>query len=901
MPWLAKALAVVLAAAAASPGWAQLNEIEQQAVDDALSIAGLRRSDFSYDRYAFPKPRMLPVVDLGISSPFDSASNLMRLHASAQGSPVQIAERAAREVLGSPGKYSLQSGIPITPEAYAGLPPALRAPILRLGSALVQCDLMIRSSQTSLTPEELRTLIEGLPRLAVEEPKVAFEFVRQPMPSRSELLELLGRADIGAIQDAGVLLLREVEAAVASLKLVGLDLARPVRFSVGRMVIEVAGRGNDIHTSTDARLVIDLGGDDTYAGRAGAGVGYAAVLIDLGGDDRVRPRDLSVGAAVLGAGIAWFEGGNDTFDTGSLALGAGIGGVGAFVKQGGNDQYRSKTLAQGFGQWGLGLCLDTGGDDTYALQLFGQGAARTDGAGWLVDQEGRDQYRAGGLVLNSPLFTTAHYSFAQGFGMGYREDSGGIPGGAGLLTDLKGDDAYLGETYQQAASYWMGLGSLYDAEGNDTYSGHHYCQSSSMHLSASYLFDLAGDDAYVVRVGAAHAIGHDYGTAFLFDRAGDDNYASRDSNPSVGTANGAAIFIDGGGIDRYGGPSAQANASRGTGSLALFVDLGGADLYRTGLEDGAAVLRPSWGAAYDAASPAAAQAPAAPPAWPEIGSQPDPGPEELARLYTEASRWGVGSAQESVRAALEKLIAIGLPAWKWVLENRLAGADRLQMRALTAMAQQQKEEGRQLLAARLGTASGTELSNALRLCADARIVEAGPLLPALIARPETRLIAMGAAGSLKVVEAIPALVEAAKAGGLPARSAMVALSAIGHKDGLPLALALAAGSDPLTRRAAIGLLAQHPDAALAAATELLADADEVRARAGVQIAGAAGTAAGLALAGASLQDPRPGVRIEALVQLAGRCPDAFVEAFNAAKTDPFPTVAAVAKRLNARP
>src|SRR5205823_9991597 len=133
------------------------------------------------------------------------------------------------------------------------------------------------------------------------------------------------------------------------------------------------------------------------------------------------------------------------------------------------------------------------------------------------DRKGDDIYRAGGLVLNSPLFATVHYSNAQGYASGYREDTGGVSGGVGLLTDLEGDDSYLGETYCQAASYWFSLGSLYDQSGNDTYSAYHYAQASAMHCCGAYLFDLAGDDSYTIKYGAGHAIGHDYGVAFLLD------------------------------------------------------------------------------------------------------------------------------------------------------------------------------------------------------------------------------------------------------------------------------------------------------------------------------------------------------------------------------------------------
>jgi hypothetical protein len=876
---------------------AQLTEAEQQGFDDALLIGGLRRSDFSYDRYSFPKPRMLPLIDQGISSPFDAASALMKLHASGDGaSPAAIAERALYEGLAR----NFGSPPPPATDPVPGLdqvPLGLRGPVARLVRALRASDVLVREALKDISPKEQRELIEALPRWAVDQPSVKFDFVRQPMPTEERLGALLEKLKPLQIHRAGWLLSQEVEASMASLKEAKDDVAGILRVTVDRMVIEIAGRGADVHKSSDARLVIDLGGDDSYQGRAGAGIGYSAVVIDLGGDDRSTPKDAALGSGLLGVGIARFVRGNDRFSTGSLALGSGIGGVGIFVKEGGSDSYSSSTLSQGFGLAGLGLLIDTDGTDTYDLSLFGQGAGRWFGLGWLVDQKGRDIYRAGGFALNSPLFETAHYSFAQGFGMGHREDTGGRSGGIGLLTDLEGDDSYLGETYHQGASYWLSLGSLYDAKGNDSYNGYHYCQGSAMHNTGAYLFDLAGDDSYAVKVGAAHAIGHDYGTAFFLDRAGNDLYASQDSNPSIGTANGSALFLDAAGDDRYNGPPGAANPARGTGSLGVFVDLGGADLYRTGLADGLASVRPSWGVALDEADPQAAKQ-TAEPAWPAPGSAPNPGTAEIAALYGKAIQWGVGTAASEVDSSLRKLVAIGFPAWKWMVDEKLKTANRLELRAFTALATRMGAESRAYLIGKVDTAQGLELANAVSVASTAGITELGPKLPRLITDPKTRLAAIIAAGALKAKEAVPSLADASREGGLIMRASMASLAQIGDEGGVPVALALVLSSDPLARRAALSLAGRFPAQAIPAGRELLLDADEQRARAGLQLLGAAGTADSLSIIGESLTDPRAAMRIEALLQLAGRCPEPLRGAFNALRDDPLPAVAAVARGVN---
>ncbi len=878
---------------------AQLTEAEQQGIDDALLVSGLRRADFSYNRVPFAKPLMLPLVETGLMKPFDAAGQLMSLHQSAKDGPAAAVKRGLFEVLGVDSKPLP----PVPPPVFLDAPPILREAVVKLSAALTQCDTEIRAALASLTPAEQRILIEGLPRLAVQQPSVSFEFVKSTMPSEAVLHGLLAKVDVKRILSAGQLLSETVAVEVENLKKFSGDVPAPLRARVADKVVEIRGRGNDVISSTDARLVIDLGGDDIYTGRVGAGVGYSAVVIDLGGDDSAKARDLTLGAGLLGVGIAWFDGGDDRLQTGSIALGSGIAGFGAFVKAGGNDRYDSRTLSQGFGFAGMGLMTDLSGSDVYDVQLFGQGAARYQGLGWLVDHEGRDLYRAGGFFSAAPLVPTGTYSFSQGFGMGYREDSGGRAGGVGLLTDFAGEDSYLAGVYSQAASYWLAVGSLFDASGNDVYSAHYYSQASAMHLCGSYLFDLAGDDFYAVKVGAAHAIGHDYGNAFLLDRAGDDSYASRDSNPGVATANGSAVFIDGGGTDRYGGPSGAANPARGGISLSVFVDLGGKDLYRTGLADGEAAVRPTIGSALDMPdpqpqTPVPGGAAAVGPTPGSVAAAPD---EELLKIYQKAIQWGVGSAQAEVTENINKLVSMGLPAFEWMLRTQLVKAQRLELRAFVAVASALGDPAGQAMVKKAEGASNAELANLLRIAADARVTAFAPALPNLIGKPETRSAAINVASSLKSKESVPAILEAAKSGGMIMRVAMTALNSIGDAGGLPLALALAAGDDPHARYAAQGLLKQHPAACFEASRELLAEAEEFRARVGVELAGSVGTPEALNLIGVFLSDPRPGLRIAALIQLSHRCPEEFKAAMNELKSDPVVPVAALAKRLLAGP
>lgn len=866
---------------------AQLSEPERQGIRDALSIGNMRESDLDFARRPFSELGRIPLIDEALDHPLAAADRLMALHASAEKSPPSVYLQRIIEQVFEQSLTSLQHDPPLT--GLESLPADLRGPILGLVNWINSANNEIKRATAELTPLEKRSLIESLPVWAVEEPKVSFSFVKSKPLAKDEMLRLLAKVDLARIRSASARLMEAVWRASGELLSSKSDIDETIRIKIGGMPIVIAGRKNDLHADTDAVLTIDLGGDDTYTGRHGAGVGYAGVLIDIDGSDVYRVGDLNVGAAVLGIGIAvdW-SGREDTFVGGSLTFGAGLAGVGVQISGGGHDSFRSVALSQGYGQYGIGLLVDGEGNENYDLSLFGQGAARTEGVGWLIDEEGRDEYRAGGLALNSPLFATAHYSFAQGFGMGYREDTGGIGGGVGLLTDLKGDDVYIGETYQQAASYWYAVGSLFDGGGNDTYTGHHYCQSSAMHACAAFLFDMGGDDGYLVKVGAAHAIGHDYGVAVLLDRQGDDIYTSRDSTPGIGNANGLGLFIDGDGTDRYYGPPGKGNGARGTGSLGVFVDLNGSDDYRQGLRDASASTTPTWGVALDRPTLVVTSGndPVSERQRPVPGSLPMPSTEEMALLYAKAVQWGVGTAQQEVVASLDALVAIGGPALQWMLDNRLAIADRLHVRAFVHVVRALGDDGSRLVGAKAFRAKDSEMGPLLRIATDAGVSDFGAVLPGLFSKPAIAMQAVVAAGTLKAVATVPHLMSVCRSDDrLLVRAAMVSLEQIADPSSAGTAQAMLLNEDLMTRKAALSLLAKFEAQALSTGDVMTKSPDEFRCRIGLEILGRIGSGEALARVGAFLRDSRPGVRIEAALQLAGRCPQDRVAEFLSLKTD----------------
>jgi len=878
----------------------QLSVEERKGIEDALFIANLGLKDLEFERKPFSPKFPNALVNLSIDRPLEAADQLMRIHGEAKVGPIaRLLAVMIKDVLADSWPRELQPTVALPPDVQSA-PAALRPVLTLLILAMQEANNQVRKALAALSTDELRTLVEGLPVWCLEEPKVKLSFVKRSTPSLPVVLALLERVELWRIRAAAVALAETVEKTIPLLKRVPITLAAPLKFSAGGMSVVLAGRASDRHVDMDARLTIDFGGDDEYLGRHGAGIGYSSVLIDLGGNDRYDVPDASIGCGLMGIGIARDLGGTDQFLGKSLCFGSGVGGVGVFAKDGGHDQYRATSMAQGFGAFGIGLCLDGAGDDVYELKLLGQGAARTAGAGWQMDRLGSDIYRAGGLSWNEPLFKGVSYSNAQGFGSGFREDTGGVAGGVGLLTDLSGQDSYLADTYAQGASYWFALGTLFDQTGNDTYSGYHYCQASAMHISGAYLFDLAGDDGFLVKFGAAHSIGHDYGVAFFLDRSGDDVYAARDSNPGVGNANGLALFIDASGVDRYQGPPGKGNPARSTGSLGLFVDLFGQDLYRDGLRDGSAHVREGWGIAFDQSIPLGTDGP--PPTQidpPRPGSIPRPPDAELAQLYQRATQWGVGQAQEEVAASLQRLIGIGMPAFTWMCENRLKNADRLQMRAFTALVQALGPPARDAIALKVRSADLDEQRVALSVCIDAVVKEVGPLLAPLLASGGLRRAAVRAAGAIGAKEVVGLLIPMTlDPDRLIALDSMIALSLIGDPSANSTAQALYQSGNLPMRKAALSLLVKHPEESILVGKSLVLQDEERLARLGIELLGALGTPQALQEIGPKLIDPRPGVRIQAMLALNGRIPTEFRQYLATLKTDPIPTVRAIAQEID---
>ena len=407
---------------------------------------------------------------------------------------------------------------------------------------------------------------------------------------------------------------------------------------LGRIVI--AGSGKNEHKYSDAFLVVDLGGNDTYIGSAGSTPSLSipiSLFIDLEGDDKYLNDDEylpSQGSAILGAAMLLDMKGDDYYESKRLSQGAAMLGIGILADMEGDDVYRMWTSGQGGAYFGVGLAIDNRGNDEYYIWGDGQGYGGVGGVGSLVNRSGNDKYWAEPLSANVFRPDPSHskggkinYSYVQGCGVGRRgdiTDGHSWAGGMGTIIDLEGKDTYESGNWSLGCGYWYGIGLAYDGSGDDTYKSASWTQGAGAHFCIGAFFDEGGDDIHECweEPSVGMGFGHDYTLAMFYDRSGNDVYKLRDDGLGYAINMSQVYFIDTEGDDEYitGGkrynygwnnfqqynpPIIGAFQILFSNQICIFTDISGKDVYKnldpeTGIEktderlsDGAELFTPT--------------------------------------------------------------------------------------------------------------------------------------------------------------------------------------------------------------------------------------------------------------------------------------------------------------------
>lgn len=491
------------------------------------------------------------------------------------------------------------------PVRAATLPEDLHRPVAQLLHALLDATDAVESSWRHVTGVTLQRALAtpDVPRL--------LPGASVPWP------DLEDAARLGRDVERAAAALRLAAALAAALDALDLppdaDIDEPWRVETRHGPLVVAGRAADRHE--DARLVLDLGGDDAYVQSAAARMPQrpAALVVDLGGNDSYQGTTASgVGGVALLADL----GGDDVYGAEDGAgvhdgtQGYGLLGYGILYDLEGNDRYRAAGGAQGAAVFGGGLLLDASGDDSYEIDGEGQGFGGPGAAGALVDLAGNDVYRAepdpakAGGRADYHSEGRVNASNAQGAGVGRRgelTDGQVWAGGVGVLLDLGGRDLYEAGNFAQASGYAYGTGLLLDGAGDDEYRSTYFAQASASHEAFALLLDRAGDDRHHLAEGAGLGYGWDLAVGVLADESGDDRFRTRRLALGAADRSSVGVFLELGGDDRYavsegdegirllgasGGDPRNGEPGRpphravgGVPDLGLFLDLGGKDLY----------------------------------------------------------------------------------------------------------------------------------------------------------------------------------------------------------------------------------------------------------------------------------------------------------------------------------
>lgn len=389
------------------------------------------------------------------------------------------------------------------------------------------------------------------------------------------------------------------------------DLEFSYRSPIGRIMVN--GTKENLSDYSDAAILIDLGGNDTYRGAIGATSTAElpiAIAIDISGDDTFENTDdhlPSQGTGILGAGILIDGAGKDVYKSVTMSQGCGFFGTGVLLDIDGDDDYKLETSGQGCGYFGLGFALDVKGNDSRYLYGDGQGYGGVAGVGVIADYLGDDKYTA------EPLASVAdrgdyhsqgkiNANGAQGTGMGRRGDGSdghSWAGGLGALIDIKGNDQYYSGNWTLGCGYWFGTGIVYEGEGNDLYKSVYFTQASGAHYCIGVILDEGGNDTHELweTSGAGIAFGWDYTIAMLYDKGGNDKYIAKIISLGCAQIRSDALLIDIGGDDyyqlgkgqegfgaatyrdSYDHPSALSPFDAYAKSFGLLLDIGGKDTY----------------------------------------------------------------------------------------------------------------------------------------------------------------------------------------------------------------------------------------------------------------------------------------------------------------------------------
>lgn len=673
-------------------GEALLPAAYRQQLEKTMQTASLDTLDFNFlkdwsNSTGFKLPRILGFLEKPLQLPdyTDSCSTLIK-----QQDLLAIQQFCAKEISPSYRPEDIDKDLWNTRAMFAVSKPKKMIKYVQqlYGTAYPY----YKTAFSSLTSEELIQIQSFAWNILLEEEdsKAYQEFFKEKgiksvaLPSTDSLLVVLQKVNLPALLHGADILQCGWQALLDQREQIKFSLSSPyeVETQWGKMVI--GSKKSDQYSGRYA-FIMDCSGNDIYNLANQTNTQYPfSMIIDMSGNDQYNAQTIGgLQSALMGYSFLFDATGNDTY-RGKDWTGSAFWGVQHWVDLAGDDIYEGGYFSLGAAGFGISTLWDQSGNDTYRVTACGEAFGTIAGYGLLCDMEGHDSYYAGGKYLHAPLAPLDHRTMSQGFGFGIRPDLGG---GFGCLFDGSGNDTYQCGVYGQGVAYWYAVGMLIDEDGNDFYNAVYYPQGSGIHLATGILADKGGEDRYYSKHGPGQGAGHDYGVGFLIDKSGDDRYSVEGGN-GLGLANSVGIFIDGNGNDRYEGDFPKnygyGEPSRDSGSIGVFLDLAGKDIYPSGKKDDSTWQSGSFGVGADINSDYTPKTPVA-----EIAEQTATeidSTASIATIFAIASEWEVGSSVKRVRRARELLLSREKEASDYIWQSKMDSKSGLEYRVITEFA-----------------------------------------------------------------------------------------------------------------------------------------------------------------------------------------------------------------------
>jgi len=826
----------------------------------------------------------LPLADKLLDRPTDSLENLIGLHRTAESGLVEILKAALDAGY---GENVTEPERIVAPDLALpkDVPADASRSISRLVQAIVTTNTQIKQALAKLSPEERRELIESLPMLGLGKANYKVEFVTRVPSTPSRVFSLLSKVDLPKIRSAAVSLAGKVEVELPILRKVARSGSKikSTTLLAGGIKVAIGGTGDDVHAQRDVHLCVDFGGANRYTGRYGAGIGYTGLLLDFGNGTRADAGDATLGAGILGVGIARFDGAQNVLRAGSVSLGCGLAGVG-ILKFERATSIEGRALTLGTGLAGMGLVVAGKESDRLRCAYRGLGVGLPLGIGWVVNPGGDDAYF--GTSSQSLKGASGKVrSDAIGFASGISRVGSPFAGGIGLLTDLAGDDKY--ESGDRSISYaeFGGATSIFDESGDDNYQAGESAIVTANEEASAYLHDLGGSDLYLAPSGNSIVSAGESSNAILFDRAGDDRYIGSPSVVKTVSPSATEILFDPKGSNLLTFPFPETSFGVLPG-LSLWHLPGGPNLFGSGISE-ALEVRTSDGSITAITGDGSSDAGAAETA-PLAGSTEelwetalDPFSSQAARATRGLTAVGKGTlnywnADRLSRLTLEDASVVALVA-------------RQTQGSLPALAEAAPSEAKRAWVYAMGTAQ-QESEAVSKALSD---LQANDLDIPLVLRA---VVALGKPRSSESIAPLaiqpnPAISRWA------ARGLFAGLQRQTDSGTLATFEALLKSPDLLTRRIACRYFSVAPTKGIEIGKRMISSNSVQESTTGIELLSAIGNPEALRFAATGLNLTDPTAKITALHAIRGRVPEAYRSRVLELARDQDPVISSVAKSL----